>query len=275
MPSVAIDAGSPADRLLAAGLDRLSPIVDELYDGILVIGGLAVTAWLQTHPTGIAVRTTRDIDLGIDRAALHLTTTSNRLPPLLAQHGFRSRPDDEPSRFVCPTQAGDFLVDLLLPKGASRSTPPEVEPGITTVAAPGLAYALERGPAPLDITVTDNGDPRTFHLPVTHLDAMLVMKAGLVATGTRPPSRAITDTADAVLLAAACTQSPAALDALRTHRRKSEPRTAIGWFEASFDDPTQRHPRRVGQHFRDEHNDPNGATWAVDAVQTFLHALNA
>lgn len=71
------------------------------------------------------------------------------------------------------------------------------------------------------------------------------------------------------------TAAEPALAALRTHRGKSEPKTAITWLELSFDDPTQRHPRRVAQHFQNEHNDPNGATWAVAAVQAFLRALDA
>lgn len=275
MPSLTIDATTPANRLLAAGLERLDPVIDDLYNGVLIIGGLAVTVWLHAHPTGLPVRATRDIDLGIDRTALRLTSTSHRLTPLLAEHGFESQPEDEPSRFTCPTPHGAFLLDLVLPKGASRATPPEIERGLPAVASPGLAYAIARGSTPVTLTCTTEDGPRRFRLPIARLDAMLVMKAGLVAGSTRPAHRSSIDAADALMLATACASDPDALAALRAHRTTSEPRTAIAWIADAFTDPTTRYSRRIGQHFANEYGRDDGATWAVAAAQHFLRAFDA
>lgn len=59
MPISRIDVTGPADRLLFAGLPHLQPVIDDLGDGVMLIGGLAATAWtgaserLESHPATI------------------------------------------------------------------------------------------------------------------------------------------------------------------------------------------------------------------------------
>jgi hypothetical protein len=276
MPQLTLNATSRADRLLLAGLFLLQPVLDELGDGVLLIGGLAVAAWLHASPGGLPVRATRDVDLGIDRRALGLTTSRRRIRPLLMRHGFAQRPGDEPFRFVRQTKEGPFSLDLLLPKGASRRDPPLIEAGLDSVAAPGLAYALDRGADRLDLTLVADERTRELRLPIATLDAMLVMKAALASAGVRmQQDRRVADTVDAVMLTAACAEDPVTLRALRRHRRRSEPSRALKWLAGAFNATNTREVRRVERHFRDEYDRPDGATWAVGTVARFLEALDA
>ncbi|MHB1537604.1 MAG: hypothetical protein ACYCUM_10540 [Solirubrobacteraceae bacterium] len=161
-----LEVAGPADRLLAEGLPLLMPVLDELGDGALLIGGLAVAAWLTARPVPMPVRATRDIDLGIDRKALRLSNGKGFLAGLLREHGFTPGYAGEAFRFVCRTeQDHDFLVDLLVAPGASRQKPPVIEPGLPTLAAPGLAYALERGPVALEVTLRDGSESQTGAQP--------------------------------------------------------------------------------------------------------------
>jgi hypothetical protein len=209
MPKVTLHAAGPADRLLLAGLESLQPVLDQLGEGLVLIGGLAVSAWLHASTLDLPVRATRDVDFGVHRGALGLTTSSRRVKPLLEQHGFVQHPGEEPFRFACETREGRFSLDLLLPKGASRRDPPLIEAGLDSVAAPGLAYALDRGADRLELTLVADERSRTFRLPIATLDAMLVMKAGLASAGVRKPQdRRIADTVDAAMLAAACSVDP-------------------------------------------------------------------
>jgi hypothetical protein len=276
MPSLVLHVAGPADRLLLAGLAHLQPVIDELAGGTLLIGGIATTAWLQASATELPIRATRDVDLGIDRTVLGLTARTRRIRPLLERHGFRRRPQDERFRFVCDTEAGAFLLDLLLPKGASRADPPLIEDGLDTVAAPGLAYALTRGSQRLELTLVDDGSSHRFVLPIASLDGLLVMKATLVADGTRTgPHRRVVDTADAVMLAAAATGDASCLRELKRHRTRSEPRRALRWLRDSCTDARSAAPRRVERHLLDEYGQAGGAAWAVATVTAFLTAFDA
>lgn len=276
MPKLVFNVVSPADRLLLAGLSCLQPVLNELGDGVMLIGGVAVSAWLQARPVGLPVRATRDVDLGINPRALGLTASRRRVKPLLERHGFVQRPGDEPFRFTRDTEEGAFLVDLLLPKGASRAHPPVIEAGLDSVAAPGLAYAIRRGAEMLDLTCNSDDAERTFHLPIATLDAMLVMKATLAQAEVRmQQERRIADTVDAVMLTAACAEDPVSLRALRRHRRSSEPAGALKWLAASFDARNTRHARRVERYFEHEYDRPDGAEWAVGTVARFFSSLAA
>ena len=57
-----IEVRTPADRLLYEGLPLLAPALDQLADGALLVGGLAVAAWLNAHPVGLPFRPTRDVE---------------------------------------------------------------------------------------------------------------------------------------------------------------------------------------------------------------------
>ena len=59
MPSLVLRVAGPADRLLIAGLVELQPVIEELGDGALLIGGIATTAWLQASPVEVPIRATR------------------------------------------------------------------------------------------------------------------------------------------------------------------------------------------------------------------------
>jgi hypothetical protein len=275
MPRLVLSVRRPADRALLAGLPYLQPVIEEISDGVLLIGGLATTAWLASSPLELPLRATRDVDLGIDRVALGLTGGARRIGPLLERHEFSRRVGDEPFRFRRATRAGDFLVDLLLPKGASRARPPLIEVGLDSLAAPGLAYALARGPERLDLRLSERGRTHRFELPIAALDAMLVMKATLVADGARTDlDRRVVDTADAAMLAAAISRDEASLRELAANRLRSEPRRALRWFRERFSDERSAEARRVELHFEREHRGPGGAAWAVAVVERFLAALD-
>jgi len=223
----------------------------------------------------LPLRATRDVDLGIDRVALGLTGRARRVGPLLERHDFSHRAGDEPFRFRRTTGAGDFLVDLLLPKGASRAHPPVIEVGLDSVAAPGLAYALARGPERLDLRLSEASRVHRFELPIAALDAMLVMKATLVADGARTEvGRRVVDTADAVMLAAAASHDAPSLQALAANRMRSEPRRALRWLRERFSDERSAEARRVESHFAREYRNAGGAAWAVTVVRDFLAALD-
>lgn len=153
MPTLRIDVTGPADRLLFEGLPHLQPMIDDLGDGAMLIGGLAATAWVGASDIGLPMRATRDVDLGIDRRGLGLSANRRKVVPLLREQGFESLGGDAQFRFVKETAAGEFLVDLLVAPGSSRADPPILEEGLTTLSAPGLAYAILRRPKPLALTV--------------------------------------------------------------------------------------------------------------------------
>lgn len=265
-----IPIAGPADRLLAHGLNLLTPVLDELGDGALLIGGLAVAAWLTARPVARPIRATRDVDLGIDRVALGLKGRRTLVADLLAEHDFQAGYSEEAFRFARETGEGSFVVDLLVAPGASRVQPPIIEPGLPTLAAPGLAYALLRGPVGLQLTLTGD-EPTSFRLRTVQLDAAFVLKAALMAAGVRTRyDRRITDTADALMLASACSSDPEATSALASNRKRSDVKAAVAWLRRDFEQKTSAGAHRISRHF----DDPSAAEWAVEVTEMFLAALD-
>lgn len=259
-----------ADRLLYDGLPRLQPVLDRLGSRALLIGGLATAAWLEARPVGLAPRATRDVDLGIDRLGLGLRRGEATIAPLLREQEFAPGFGGEDFPFSYDTERGPFIVDLFVARGASRDEPPIVEAGLETLAAPGLAYAIARGAVPLTVVLDLDGEKRTSSMHTTTLDAAFVMKASLIASGVRTqPDKRITDTADAIMLAAACAADPIAMAALAEHGTHSEAKKAINWVAEQFTSPTSAAARRMARHVGDD----VGATWAVDAAAAFMRAL--
>ena len=105
---------SPADEVLYEGLPRLEPVLAALGEGALLIGGLATAAWLSAKPVGLAIRATRDVDLGIDRVALGITRERTPVRPLLDGQDFAQGFGGEDFRFSWETAKGPFIVDLLV-----------------------------------------------------------------------------------------------------------------------------------------------------------------
>jgi hypothetical protein len=274
MPDLRIDVSGPADRLMFEGLPHLQPVIDELGDSAMLIGGLAATAWIGASDIGLPMRATRDVDLGIDRRGLRLTANRRKVVPLLRDSGFESIGGDASFRFVKETSAGEFIVDLLVAPGSSRAHPPILERGLTTFPAPGLAYAILRRPKPLNLTVTHGRTERRFKLPIVTLDSAFVMKAVLTSSHRLRPDRRITDTADAVMLAAACTRDKDGLAALRKHRRRKDVREAIRWMTTSFATEATAAARRVEQHFEAELSQSGGSAWAVAVSQRFERSVS-
>lgn len=102
------------------------------------------------------------------------------------------------------------------------------------------------------------------------LDAAFVMKAALTAGGHRTRAdRRITDTTDAVILAAACLRHDAAIEALAANRRQSEAKAALGWIRERFGSPRAAMPQRVAGHFGSE----PAATWAVEVALALSRAI--
>jgi hypothetical protein len=273
MPKLRIDVTGPADRLMFEGLPHLQPVIDELGDGAMLIGGLATSAWIGASDIGLPMRATRDVDLGIDRRGLRLTASRRRVVPILQKNGFESLGGDESFRFVRKTPAGAFIVDLLVAPGSSRADPPILEAGLPTFSAPGLAYAILRRPSPLSLTVASRGKTRRFKFPIITLDSAFVMKAVLTASRRLRPDRRFTDTADAVMLAAACASDEVCMAALQKHRRRKDVREAIGWMTNSFASEKAAAARRVERHFETELGQPGGGVWAVDVSRRFRRAL--
>jgi hypothetical protein len=236
-----------------------------------VIGGLATAAWLYARPVDLPTRLTPDVDLGINKRVLGLTSRESRLKPLLEAAGFKSGYADEEFRFWKKVGSAQetFVVDLLVPSGASRQDPPVLERNLRSLAAPGLAYAIERGPVEMEIRFPTEA----FRLPVVALDAAFVMKAALVDSGLRlRPDRRRTDTVDAAMLAAACLTEPEALEPLRQHRRRSDLKRASR-FLAKLARPTSAEARRVEDHFA-ELGLQQGAEWAAAVALKMIDALD-
>ncbi len=148
--------------------------------------------------------------------------------------------------------------------------PPIIEPGLPTLAAPGLAYALLRGPIALELTLLDDR-PRSFELRTVQLDAAFVLKAALVASGVRTRfDRRITDTVDAVMLARACAADPDAMGALVRHKKRSDVKSAMRWIGQQFASERSAAAQRVSRHF----DDPAAADWAVEVARSFVSALD-
>lgn len=274
MVELRIEVAGEADRLLLQGLAYLEPVLAELRDAAMLIGGLATMAWIEASELELPLRATRDVDLGIDRKGLRLSSTTAKVQPLLRAQGFEPRIGDEQFRFVRDTPAGKFLVDLLVAPGASRDDPPVLEAGIESLAAPGLAYAILRRPTKLSLALADGEQEQAFELPVVKLDAALVMKGALVASGMRlKRDRRVTDTSDAVMLAAVCTADSDGLAELRQNERRKDVREAIEWLTTAFSDEKSQAARRVEQHFESEFGQSGGGAWAVDASAHFAAAL--
>lgn len=274
MLELRILVASEADRLLFEGLPHLKPVLAELGDGAIVIGGLATTAWIETSDLDLPLRATRDVDLGIDRQVLRLGSSRAKVQPLLRAQGFEPLLVDHGFRFERQTPAGKFLIDLLVAPGASRADPPLLEAGMPSLAAPGLAYAIKRRPTHLKLTLSDRREDRSFDLPVVKLDAAVVMKGALVSGGMRmKPDKRITDTSDAIMLAAACVPDRPSIEQLRVHRRRKDVREAVSWLTTAFGDEKTAAARRVERHFEAEFAQPGGAAWAVEAAARFAEQL--
>lgn len=265
-----INVASPADEVLFDGLPHLQPVLDRLGPQALLVGGLAAAAWLDARPIGLPIRATRDVDLGIDRHGLGIRRGQAPIAPLLRDQGFAPGFADEEFRFSYNTPRGPFVVDLLVAKGASRDEPPILEEGMTSLAAPGLAYAISRGAVQLTLVLSHAGESRRFATYAPTLDAVFVMKATLAASGLRTkPDKRVTDTADAIMLAAACATDPGAMRALAERRRTGEVKRAVGWLADRFTGPTSAEARRVSQHLGGDH----GGAWAVQTAATFMRSL--
>lgn len=268
-----IAASGAADRLLIAGLEDLRPVLAELRGSVLLVGGLMARIWLHLRPVeDLAPRATADIDLGIDRHRLRLTASSERVRPLLEARDYEPLPGEDGFRFR--KRYGEheiLLVDLFIAKGASRDEPPILEKGVSTLAAPGLAYALARGPAFADVRFADAGRTTEIELPLPSLDAAFVLKGSLAASGVRTrPDRVQRDRVDAIMLAAACLQDAEARNALREATGK-EPRDALRWLERAADDGSPV-AATLEEHLRTQYAVQGGDEWARGIAAALVDA---
>jgi hypothetical protein len=219
----------------------------------------------------LPIRLTGDVDVGVNRRELGLTSRERRLTPLLEANGFKGGYEGEDFRFSKQLGPGrdTFVVDVMVAPGASRLNPPIVERGVSSMAAPGLAYALVRGPTEMQIRFPSD----VFGLPVVTLDAAFVMKAALVQSGyrTRPDLR-VTDTADAAMLAAACAADKDAVEALREHRARSDVKAAFRCLE-KLARARSAEARRVEEHLAGSGIE-GGAEWAAAAAQKLVEAVH-
>jgi hypothetical protein len=166
------------------------------------------------------------------------------------------------------------IVDLAIPPGTSRAQPPRLEQGLPSIEAPGLAYAVLRGPSTVIASFLDGEQCSRFELALPRLDAAFVLKAALCASGLRHrPDRRVSDTVDAVLLAAACLEDEDCVEALRLHRRRSDVRKARRWFEDGFRTPTSIGARRVERHYERDGAGTGGGEWATAVAQRLIGAV--
>lgn len=271
---VVVAVEGPADRLLVRGLAELEPALARLADSALLIGGLMTKLWLHARPIDVPARATADVDLGIDRRGLGLTGDRKLVEPLLRDLDFHHRAGDDEFRFTKEIDGNAFVVDLLVPSGRSRERPPELESGLPSLAAPGLAYAHARGAVLFEAEFVDGDESRRFELQLPTLDAAFVLKAALLQRGLRMRrDRRTADTVDGVSLAAACIRDESALAALRENRRQSEVRDALRWIGTAL--PTDRSDAatRVQRHFEEEAGIDTGAEWAVGVAVRFVRAI--
>ena len=233
--------------------------------------------WLHIRPVEeIPPRATADVDLGVDRRGLGLTSSTARVRPLLEDRGYESRGGDEGFRFEKSLGDGaTMIVDVFVAKGASREEPPLLEKGVVTLAAPGLTYALDRGPYFVDIDFVDRESTTTVELPLPTLDAAFVLKGALAASGVRMrPDRRERDRVDAVMLAAACASDPHAVAALRSTSNK-EARRAIEWLQTSVASPASAVARTLGSYLSDEHGLDGGNEWTAGIAERLASAVLA
>lgn len=272
MERAVIAVSGEADRLVADGLEELRPVLAGLRRGVLIIGGLMTRIWLHARPIGVPARATADVDLGIDRRALGLVGDRKVVEPLLRAAGFEPRLGNEEFRFEKDLDGRTFPVDLGIAPGGSREEPPVLEHGMTTIAVPGLAYAMQRRTS-ITTEFLDRGHSRSFDLPVPTLDAAFVLKGALVASGVRRRAdRRQRDTVDAISLAAACANDSPSMEALGTSEKRSDVRDAVGWIREAFSSPRSAAAARVEAHF-DEEGIADAAEWAVAVAGRFSERL--
>jgi len=273
MEKVVLSVAGDADRLVAAALSDLDPVLSQLQGRVLIVGGLMQRIWLHLRPvTGIAPRATADIDLGIDKKGLRLTADSQRIGPLLEERGYEAHPGEDGFRFEKALEQGSILVDLLIAKGASRSEPPILEKGIATIAVPGLAYAFSRPPVLVEVTFGDGHDITVVTVPMPTLDAAFVLKAALVGVRTRP-DRLERDTVDALMLAGACASDADAVGSLADGESQSrEVRQSLALLEEGFDIPERAQARRVIGYLERERGIEIGyaGDWVVGVARSLL-----
>jgi len=242
---------------------------------VLLVGGLMARTWLHLRPVeDIRPRATADVDLGVDRRGLRLTSSSEKVRPLLQDQGYRPLGGDEGFRFQKNVAQGEALIiDVFVAKGASREEPPLLEKGLVTLAAPGLTYALERGPHFVEVDFADAGWITTVELPLPTLDAAFVLKGALAASGVRSrPDRRDSDRIDALLLAAACLNDHEAVSALARARNR-EALAALAWLRSSAADPRSAVARTLDRYLGEVHAVEGGAEWAADVATRLLDAV--
>lgn len=272
--SAVVGVTSSPDALVVEGLTALQPVFEQCSGSLLVVGGLMARLWLHAEPVGLAPRSTADIDLGVDRQNLRIAGNRRVIGPLLEAHDFKPGAGDEAFRFTRDFQGQPLIVDLVVAPGASREEPPIVERGLPTLAAPGLAYALLRGPTLFHVRFFEDEESLDFELPVPTLDAALVLKAALAASGVRTrPDRLLRDTVDALMLAAACVKRPGCTESLRAHRRRSDVKKALGWLADAFRSPTAVGARRVSQHFEAQMAPDEAREWSHQVVRQLLREI--
>lgn len=233
-------------------------------------------AWLHLRPLDVPARATADIDLGIDRKGLGLTSSTEKVRPLLEARDYVPYGGDEGFRFGKEMAPGEVLVvDLFVAKGASRSEPPVLEKGVETLAAPGLTYAIERGPYFVEAMLHDGTTRVEVELPLPTLDAAFVLKAALAHDGVRTRAdRQSRDRVDAVMLAAACVADRKAVRALSSATGK-EAKRAVGWLRDKLASPSSAVARTVERHMLEEHGTPGGGEWAVQVAAQLMGSLEA
>jgi hypothetical protein len=194
---------------------------------------------------------------------------SRKVVPLLEQLEYTPMDGvEERFRFAKRLPAGTAIVDLLIPKGASRDRPPVLEQGVTTLEAPGLVYALTRGAVDAELRFVDGQTVTDVQVPLPTLDAAFVLKGALMASGVRTRAdRVSRDTVDALTLGLACASDDEALGALAEHRSNREARKAIHWIRTSFDEPNSRAGRRVQAYLMEEQGVAQGGEWAVRTAE--------
>lgn len=278
MDRAVIAVTSDADRVLAAALGDLGPVLTELRGSVLVVGGLMQRIWLELRPVeGIAPRATADVDLGIDRKSLQLTASSERVGPLLTERvqtacgrgrlplreGTRARVDD---RRLVRGQGG--LSRRAADPGEGDRDPGGARLGVRPDQADGHGgVGARRGTGSTVVEV-----------PLPSLDAAFVLKAALVASGVRlRPDRRERDTVDAVMLAAVCASDSAAVHALAEGSGRSEVKRALALLREGLGRADRAAARRVVGYLQRERGvaPEIGAEWVVQVAARLAGMVDA
>lgn len=190
-PRSAEDYDNRATQAVKMVLIELGQVLGDYLDSIVVVGG--VVPWLLLPDAAIPHVGTVDVDLALNPKKLQRETRYADMVRLLERSGFERQVDDLgvfQMRKKVSVDAGEpvsVTLDLLKPlKPKTKRNKPALIPDFRVQDIPGAEFALAN-PQWLNLEgIMPDGRNNTVQLPITNLDAFLVMK-GYALNGRDKP----------------------------------------------------------------------------------------